>query len=109
MATAATAPSISKARNPKPSSTSSPPQEHDTKFDPTKALFADWTSADILFQLTDEELSAASGLFKDTTVKPSLLQSYLFFAIELKGKDDPRGAPVLSIAVINRRRNKLHA
>jgi adenine-specific DNA-methyltransferase len=108
-----------------------------TKFDPTKALFADWTSADILFQLTDADISRELILFKDTTVQPSLLQSYLFFAIELKGKDYPRGAltaiarqlnrvfpmpvmllirhgdstsaPALSIAVINRRRNKLHA
>jgi adenine-specific DNA-methyltransferase len=107
------------------------------KFDQTKALFADWTSADILFQLSDADISRELCLFKDTTVQSSLLQSYLFFAIELKGKDYPRGAltaiarqlnrvfpmpvmllirhgdstgaPALSIAVINRRRNKLHA
>ena len=107
------------------------------KFDQTKALFADWTSADILFQLSDADLSRELSLFKDTTVQTSLLQSYLFLAIELNGKDYPRGAltaiarqlnrvfpmpvmvllkhgdttgaPVLSIAVINRRRNKVHA
>lgn len=108
-----------------------------TKFDETKALFADWKSADILFQLSDTDISGQGSLFKDTKIQPSLLQSYLFFAIELKGKDyargrltaiarqinrffpmpvmllirhgDASGAPVLSIAVINRRRNKLHA
>jgi hypothetical protein len=102
------------------------------KFDPEKALFTEWKSADILFQLTDEELSATSSLFKETNVKSGLLRSYLFFAIELKGCDYARGKfsaiarqinrlfpmPVmvllkhgdrLSIAVINRRQNKVHA
>ncbi len=106
-------------------------------FDETKALLSDWKSADLLFQLTSEELSASTNLFKDTAIKPGLLQSYLFFGIELTGKDyargkltgiarqinrifpmpvmlflrhgDSTGAPVLSIAVINRRQNKLHS
>ena len=39
---------------------------------------------DRLFQLTDEELSASASLFKDDAVKTSLLQSYVFIAIELK-------------------------
>ncbi len=100
--------------------------------DKAKALFDDWTGADILFQLTDEELSRETRLFKDDTVRAGLLQSYLFFAIELKNRDYARGKltaiarqlnrvfpmPVmvfikhrdlLSIAVINRRRNKRDA
>jgi len=104
------------------------------KFDQDKALYAEWKSADLLFQLTDEEISREATLFKDTEVKPSLLQSYVFFAIELTGGDYARGKltaivrqinrvfpmpvmvlikhlrdqqPVLSIAVINRRRNKV--
>ncbi len=107
-------------------------QGGETKFDESKALFSDWKSADILFQLSDADISRERSLFKDTTVLPSLLQSYLFFAIELKGKDYARGKltsiarqinrvfpmPVmvilkhgqcLSIAVINRRRNKVNA
>ena len=103
-----------------------------TKFDPEKALFSDWKSADILFQLTDDDLAATSTLFKETDIKSGLLRSYLFFAIELTGSDYARGKlsaiarqinrvfpmPVmvllkhgdkLSIAVINRRQNKLHA
>ena len=102
-----------------------------TKFDSTKALFSDWKSADILFQLTDDDLASTSSLFKETNVKPGLLRSYLFFAIELTGSDYARGRlsaiarqinrvfpmPVmvflkhgrnLSIAVINRRQNKVH-
>ena len=39
--------------------------------------------ADLLFQLTDEELSSTTALFKDESVKTSLLQSYIFIAIEL--------------------------
>jgi adenine-specific DNA-methyltransferase len=98
------------------------------KFDPEKALFSDWKSADILFQLTDDDLAAKS---KETDIQSGLLRSYLFFAIELKGADYARGklsaiarqinrvfpmpvmvllkhGGILSIAVINRRQNKVH-
>ena len=97
-----------------------------------KALFDDWLKADVLLQLTDEELSHGTCLFKDDAVNTNLLQSYLFFAIELKRRDYARGKltaiarqlnrvfpmPVmvfikhrdlLSIAVINRRRNQRDA
>lgn len=97
--------------------------------DKAKAKYEDWKKVDILFQLTDEELSGQTSLFDATELKPKLLQSYLFFAIELKGKRYSRTdlstitrqinrlfpMPVmvlytynseLSIAVINRRRNK---
>ena len=101
----------------------------DVSINTEKALFEDWKKADILFQLTDEELSNETSLFKDDTVNSGLLQSYLFFAIELNQRDYARGKltaiarqlnrvfpmPVmvfikhrdlLSIAVINRRLNK---
>lgn len=97
--------------------------------DKIKAKYDDWGKADILFQLTDEELSGQISLFDATELKPKLLQSYLFFAIELKGTCYSRTdlssitrqinrlfpMPVmvfytyngeLSIAVINRRRNR---
>ena len=87
----------------------------------------------LLFQLTDEELSRESRLFNDTSINAGLLRSYLFFAIELTGTNYPRGKltsiarqlnrvfpmpvmvlikhvvdkrDVLSIAVINRRQHK---
>ncbi len=98
-------------------------------FDQTKALFHEWKSADLLFQLTDAELNRTASLFNETDVRQSFLQSYVFIAIELKGADYARGTfsaiarqinrlfpmPVmvifkhgdrLTIAVINRRRNK---
>lgn len=107
-----------------------------SNFNETKALAADWQSADLLFQLTDEELSGHTSLFKETGVNAGLLQSYIFFAIELKDGDYARGkltdiarqinrvfpmpvmvlikhltdkTPVISIAVINRRQNKRDA
>ena len=99
-------------------------------FDPAKALVSEWKSVDLLFQLTDQELSRELSLFSDTAVKSSLLKSYVFIGIELVGSDYPRGKfsaitrqinrlfpmPVmvffrhqsrLTIAVINRRTNKL--
>lgn len=102
-------------------------------FDEAKALFTDWESAELLFQLTDQELSGQASLFRETGVNAGLLRSYVFFAIELKGGDYARGKltgiarqinrvfpmpvmvlikhqverkPVLSIAVFNRRQNK---
>jgi hypothetical protein len=107
-----------------------------TVFDKRKALVSDWKSANLLFQLTDDELSGHTSLFKETAVQPGLLRSYLFFAIELTGERYARGKltgmarqinrvfpmpvmvlikhladkrPVLSIAVINRRQNKRDA
>ncbi|MCU7960321.1 MAG: Eco57I restriction-modification methylase domain-containing protein [gamma proteobacterium symbiont of Bathyaustriella thionipta] len=104
----------------------------DVELNKEKALFNDWLKADILFQLTDEELSDQNTLFKNDAINAGLLQSYLFFAIELKQRDYARGKltaiarqlnrvfpmPVmvfikhrdrLSIAVINRRLNKRDA
>ncbi len=68
-------------------------REHnrDGGFDLKKALFSEWQSADLLFQLTDEELSRESTLFKDREIKPGLLRSHLFVAIDLKGKGYARG------------------
>lgn len=110
-------------------------QDFRNQFDPESrlehpaALVTYWQSAELLFQLTDEELSRNATLFKDVAVRASLLQSYVFIAIELVESDYARGKlagiarqinrifpmPVmvvfkvggrLSIAVINRRLNK---
>lgn len=106
-----------------------------SQFDPSGLLAhprvqkSNWQSIELLFQLTDEELSRNATLFKDTAVSASLLQSYVFFAVELQPGEYARGKlaaitrqinrifpmPVmvlfkvagnLSIAVINRRQNK---
>ena len=98
-------------------------------FDQDKALFADWLAADLLFQLTDQELSREAALFPGE-FSAGQLRSYIFFAVELKERAYPRGklanlarqlnrlfpTPVMvlikhrdlvSLAVINRRPNKL--
>lgn len=98
------------------------------------AYLKNWKSVELLFQLTDEELSGNTPFFKNTSVKTSILQSYVFFAIELEELQVGEGnysrsklagitrqinrifpMPVmvlfkigncLSIALINRRQNK---
>ncbi len=100
-----------------------------TRFNEEKALSNDWKEIQLLFQLTDQELASQVDLFEDNAVKQSLMTSYLFFAVKLSGEGYARGKlaqiarqinrlfpmPVmvlfeyggkLSIAVINRRRNK---
>lgn len=74
----------------------------DVTINKEKALFEDWKKADILFQLTDEELSNETSLFKDDTVNSGLLQSYLFFAIELNQKDYARGKLTAIARQLNR-------
>lgn len=110
-------------------------QDFREQFDPENLLsnpaaqIEQWQNAEFLFQLTDEELSSSAALFKDDSVRTSLLQSYVFIAIELREGDYARGKlaniarqlnrifpmPVmvlfkvgrlLSLAVINRRLNK---
>lgn len=99
-------------------------------FDESKALVSEWISADFLFQLTDKDFSRESVLFTDDSVSRGLLKSYVFIAIELKDAHYARGkfsaiarqinrllpmpvmvifkhGDLLTIAVINRRRNKL--
>jgi adenine-specific DNA-methyltransferase len=111
-------------------------QSPDSQFNESKALFNVWKSADLLFQLTDDELASSKSLFQETDIKSGLLRSYVFFAIELTGEGYARGKltgiarqinrvfpmpvmvlikhvidkkPVLSIAVINRRQSKKDA
>lgn len=101
------------------------------EFNQDKALFSEWKSADLLFQITDEELAKTKSLFLDeNNVRVRQLKSYVFIAIELKQDSYSRGKfsditrqinrlfpmPVMvilkhgdriTIAVINRRNNKL--
>lgn len=79
-------------------------REHnpESTFSTEKALFDDWISAELLFQLTDSELSGQSDLFDQNRLQPGLLQSYLFFAVELKGGEYPRGKLTALARQINR-------
>ena len=68
-----------------------------------KAKFAEWTQAELLFQLTDTEVRSDQTLFQDADLEPGLLQSALFFAIELRGKGYSRTA----LADVTRQINRL--
>ncbi|MCS1413648.1 MAG: Modification methylase PaeR7I [Verrucomicrobia subdivision 3 bacterium] len=69
------------------------------KLDENKAKFSDWHHADLLFQLTGEELQGASG----QEVEPGLMQSYVFFALGLKINSYSR----TDLATITRQINRL--
>lgn len=83
--------------------------EFDTKniFNNEKALASDWKSIDLLFQITDEEIAGAissqKGLFENKRVDNTIIQSYLFFALDLSGKSYTR----TQLARITREINKL--
>ncbi len=54
------------------------------RFDEGKALVSQWKKVDLLFQLTKEEVLKQTSLFDTKRVDRTLIEAYLFFAIELK-------------------------
>ncbi len=68
------------------------------------ALRDEWQSIDFLFQLTDDEIRASSKKSKDF-YSDAVVNSYLFFAVELTGSNYSRTA----LAGITREINKLFA
>lgn len=72
------------------------------RFNEEKALTDEWKTIDILFQLTDESFTGQQQLF-DSKLDPLNPQSYLCFAIELKGSEYSK----TQIAGITREVNKL--
>jgi len=77
------------------------------KMNPKAALVTEWHSVDLLFQLTDVEIQQASSgmvnMFASKKVDDTDIRSYLFFAVELKGKQYTR----TQLAGITREINKL--
>ena len=69
----------------------------------TRALCAEWKAVDLLFQLTEAEITEQHTFFQVNAFDPNEYQSYLFFAIELQGDAYPRGA----LAAITREINRL--
>ena len=55
-----------------------------------KALTSDWQSIEMLFQLTESEMSSRDSLFDTARVDNTIIEAYLFFAIELKETDYSR-------------------
>ncbi|MBI5185417.1 MAG: Eco57I restriction-modification methylase domain-containing protein [Nitrospinae bacterium] len=54
-----------------------------SKFNEDKALVKDWETVDLLFQLSKEEVLKQTDLFDTRRVDNAVIESYLFFAIEL--------------------------
>ncbi|HBM15389.1 MAG TPA: hypothetical protein DD381_03455 [Lentisphaeria bacterium] len=77
--------------------------EGNTRFNEEKALVKEWKSIDLLFQLTQEELSAQQSLFDTKKVNNTIIETYLFFAIELSKAEYSRTA----LAQITREINKV--
>ena len=79
------------------------------KFNEKKALVKEWKSIDLLFQLTRDEVSDQKSLFGSGKVKwegedkETVIETYLFFAIELIKIDYSRSA----LAQITREINKI--
>jgi len=55
-----------------------------------KALTSDWQSIEMLFQLTESEMRSQDALFSAGRVDKTIIEAYLFFAIELKKRDYSR-------------------
>ncbi|MBI4972242.1 MAG: N-6 DNA methylase [Candidatus Omnitrophica bacterium] len=54
-------------------------------FNPEKARVSDWQSIDIIFQLTQDDIRKTQSLFQTKQVDNKIIESYLFFALSLKG------------------------
>jgi adenine-specific DNA-methyltransferase len=78
----------------------------DGRLNPRYSLPDQWKSVDFLFQLTDEEISSASRgqlTFSKSKVDNTVIESYLFFALQLSGDTYNR----TTLAGITREINKL--
>lgn len=75
----------------------------DASFDAEKALTDQWCTVDLLFQLTKEEIEPQIGMFRTTEVDRTIIETYLFFAIELSEPEHTRTA----LSEITRRINRL--
>ena len=79
--------------------------DDDNKFNEQKALITEWKERyiELLFQLSKDEITDQISLFDTKQVNNSIIESYLFFAIELKDNKYTR----TQFAQITREINKL--
>lgn len=59
----------------------------DQRFDEAKARVKEWKYVDLLFQLSKEEVSQQANLFDTKQVDKTIIETYLFFALELTGEE----------------------
>ncbi len=72
-------------------------------FSEEKAIVKDWKSIDLLFQLTANEISSQNSLFDTKKVDNTIIETYLFFSIELAKPEYNR----TQLAQITREINKV--
>ena len=72
-------------------------------FNEIKAKVNDWKQIDLLFQLSVDEMRSKRILFDTCQVDQTIMESYLFFAIELKEQEYSRTA----LSQITREINKV--
>ncbi|HOE91454.1 MAG TPA: hypothetical protein PLV22_05730, partial [Candidatus Cloacimonadota bacterium] len=75
----------------------------DSKFNEEKAYIEEWKSIDLLFQLTDNEISEQLSQFDTKQVDNTIIEAYLFFSIELNKSEYTR----TQLANITREVNKV--
>ena len=77
--------------------------EGDTRFSEVKALVSEWKYVDLLFQLSKDEITPQHGLFVTKRVDRTIIETYLFFVIELSKDHYSRTA----LSQITRELNKV--
>lgn len=63
-----------------------------TSFSEEKSLASEWKKIDLLFQLSKEEVTTQHGLFDTKQVDRTIIETYLFFVIELSQENYSRTA-----------------
>lgn len=75
----------------------------DKNFDIQKAKVNEWKYVDLLFQLSKEEVSRQASLFDTKRVDQTIIETYLFFVIELSNTTYTR----TELSIITREINRL--
>ncbi len=76
--------------------------KEDSLTEKQRALFADWTDARAVFQLTEVELTSQFSLLRATGYERSRAESFLFLAADLMDRDYPRGRLAAMTRAVNR-------
>lgn len=77
-------------------------EENKIKLNETKAKIVDWLYVDFIFQLTDAEIREIGTIFNENKIENTIIESYLFMAIELKNNDYTRTELAGIIREVNR-------
>ncbi len=72
------------------------------KFDEVKAKASEWKYVDLLFQLSKEEVLKQTSLFDTKKVDSTVIETYLFFVIELSKEQYSRTELSLITREVNR-------